>query len=566
MLKFESLRHIPEDPWVYFFKNSVWWVLYIGKAKNLHKRLSQYFSPWSIRKQDMLAKATSVDFMITDTEHEALILEDNLIKKYLPEYNRLLKADNSYVYIKITRWDWPQIFLTRSRSSDGAIYIWPKSNRMILAQLLQYFRQIFKYRWCKNALFQRGALCSDYLFGLCKWRCVMAKLSQRNASDYQEVATKIWFDPHLTHDQGKSESHDMIKKIVQFFEGKTNAVTDTIKSEIQWCIETQNFEWAAKLRDLYQNISKFVEKQQVVIDPSISWYFILIHKIWQYRVSAIIQFHAWKLVDVLRFKDIVKEVDMDELIKQYEREFGTCIHLQDMTDDKAFLSCSSKKVLKAVKITIMNHLENAINSYIQSDSRQTNSVMNDILTELQQRYALKRFPYRIECLDISHLSWSYASWGISCLVAWLPYKKWYRQYRIQRAKWWDDYDSLREVMIRKFALESNDRVDTTFLPDIFVLDGGIWQFNIISWLIKKYPKMQLIVDYVQFCSLGKWEARSSWSRVYWAKEELFVLGNDIHKHEFRYDQTDKLLITARDEAHRFANRYREKQMSKQREW
>ncbi|MEI6672261.1 MAG: GIY-YIG nuclease family protein [bacterium] len=136
----------------------------MGKAKNLQKRIGQYFSPNSLRKQEMLEKADKVDFLIVKNESEALYLEDNMIKQHQPEYNNLLKADNSYVYIKITKESFPQIFLTRKKNNDNALYIGPKNNTIQLKNFLQYMRQVLKFRGCKPTQFRQGKLCSDYYF------------------------------------------------------------------------------------------------------------------------------------------------------------------------------------------------------------------------------------------------------------------------------------------------------------------------------------------------------------------------------------------------------------------
>lgn len=178
MLKLESLDHISEQPWVYIFRDSKKNIIYVGKAKNLKKRLAQYFAAWSLWKQDMIHKADDVEFLVCQSEQEALILESNLIKQHFPVYNRLLKWDNSYVYIKITNHKRPQILLTRHRIDDGAIYIWPKNNSMELRKLLQRMRQFLQYRWCKDKQFNQGELCNDYIFWLCKGWCVYAKIEE----------------------------------------------------------------------------------------------------------------------------------------------------------------------------------------------------------------------------------------------------------------------------------------------------------------------------------------------------------------------------------------------------
>lgn len=171
MLSSITIQNIPTNPGIYVFKDGKDNVLYIGKAKNLQKRVSQYFSPGSLRKQDMLGQAVSLDFHVVSTESEALYLEDNLIKQHQPPFNNLLKADNSYIYIKITNEDFPQIITTRKKYADGASYIGPKHNTQSLKKFLQYMRQVLQYRGCKTSQFKQGKLCSDYYFGICKGRC-----------------------------------------------------------------------------------------------------------------------------------------------------------------------------------------------------------------------------------------------------------------------------------------------------------------------------------------------------------------------------------------------------------
>lgn len=146
MLLPQIVTNIPSKPGVYIFKDAKSQILYIGKAKNLQKRISQYFTPGSLWKQEMVAQATSLDFHAVKNESEALYLEDNLIKKHQPYFNNLLKADNSYVYIKITKEEFPQIILTRKKISDGATYIGPKHNTQNLKKFLQYLRQVLKFR------------------------------------------------------------------------------------------------------------------------------------------------------------------------------------------------------------------------------------------------------------------------------------------------------------------------------------------------------------------------------------------------------------------------------------
>ncbi len=193
MIRLQSLDHISEQSGIYIFRDNKKHILYIGKAKNLKKRISQYFAPWSLWKQDMMHKAEDVEFMVCQSESEALVLESNLIKQHKPHYNRLLKWGNSYAYIKITSHPRPEVMLTRFRSNDGAIYIGPKNNTMELRKLIQWLRQFLQYRGCKDSMFNKGQLCNDFVFGLCKGRCVYAKLGTRNEQQYLDAAKKLGF-------------------------------------------------------------------------------------------------------------------------------------------------------------------------------------------------------------------------------------------------------------------------------------------------------------------------------------------------------------------------------------
>lgn len=191
MFTLPTLDHIPMTPWVYVFRDSKKTILYVGKAKQLRKRISQYISPGSVWKQDMLSKAHSLEFFECQSEQEALIFESNMIKQHQPVFNRLLKWDNSYVYIKITNHPFPQLTLTRRRVNDWAIYIGPKNNTQQLKKLIHYLRQYLQFRTCTDRQFRQGVLCNDYVFWLCKWWCVYAQCDNQTKLDQ---AKRLWFE------------------------------------------------------------------------------------------------------------------------------------------------------------------------------------------------------------------------------------------------------------------------------------------------------------------------------------------------------------------------------------
>lgn len=536
-------------------------------------------------------KADSVEFVVVDNEWESLILESNLIKQHLPPYNRLLKWDNSYVYIKITAEPRPQIIFTRTRKDDGAVYIGPKHMRNELKKLLQYLRQLLWYRWCKTTQFKAGKLCSDYLFGICKGWCVYAKLKSsewkvtgdgwskikktRNQIPdthnlYLSDAVKLWFPANATFQSGRQTSRHMIQLIVDFFQGDTNKILWHITHEIESCIESQNFEYAAKLRDIYHNIDAMVEKQSIILDPAIHGTYALIQQLWNYRVYCILTIQHGKLVDILRFKESTEDASIEQIQLQIEIEYAHAVASSEwrVTSQEwceIWLSRNPElgtwNPLTELRSQALRFIEN----FVISDSRQSNSVMNDLLSELQSRYWLSTYPYRIECIDISHLSWWWASGGLSCLVWGMPDKKFYRQYKIPKDISGDDLASLTYVLVNRFKLESNTILWDDQLPDMFIIDGSELQLSILPKLVARYPQLATYMDKVQFCWLAKWAARSSSAKTYWASEQLIVRQSDwsLMHHNLTYDPVDHIIIKLRDEAHRFANRYRSKQMSQE---
>lgn len=558
------IANIPTQPGVYLFKNEKGQILYIGKAKNLQKRIQQYFSPGSLRKQEMLAQAFGLDFHVVKNEGEALYLEDNLIKKNQPYFNNLLKADNSYVYIKITDEPFPQIILTRKKWNDKGTYIWPKHNTQNLKKFIQYLRQVLQFRWCKTSQFRQGKICSDFYFWLCKGRCVT--MHPKNAVETHCMRLNgakkkcgVW------NVETAEEYKKIIQTITSFFKWNTKPIKDIIKQQIHQASQQNNFERAAKLRDIFVEIDNLTEQQTVVLTEKSTGYIIQVRPVGQRRIYIILYFYEWKLIDIIRHKEHQNDKESDEIIFDLQREFGT-LYEQKVRDGMLFstikkLSAGSKKALSELS----DHLAQA---YIVNSSFSENNLMNDLLATLQTRYQLKKFPYKIECVDISHLSWWRVSGGLSCLLGGIKYPHGYRKYKISSklkagsSKPQDDYESLRELITR--------RIKNNELPDLLVIDWWKWQLNVIKKIMKEDTKLKEILQNIDIIALGKGEARNKtniWttSTKGLVTEKIFAFNEKlaIHEQAMTYDEADKILIQARDEAHRFANAYRKKQMQKE---
>ena len=604
-----NLQNIPNDPWVYIFKDEKDKVLYIGKAKNLQKRVTQYFSPGSLRKQEMLAKAEKLDFHIVKNESEALYLEDNMIKEYQPYYNNLLKADNSYVYIKITHEDFPQILITRKRLDDKATYIWPKHNTQSLKNFLHYLRQVLKFRGCKNTQFRQGKLCSDYYFGICSWRCTLAqstKLKAKRPYPIPDLPAGRQGSQFPITNTPIHQYSDIIHSIVSFFKGNTKPIKDEIKSQINDAVQKNNFERAARLRDIFVEIEGLTEQQTVVLPEQTTGYLIQVKPVGQRRIAIILYFYEWKLIDIIRHKEHQNDKDQDEMIFDLQREFGT-LHEQKIKEGALFSTMSFPPVKGGspgkpwgggFAKPLKELLDNLFQSYIINSSFDESNLINELLSTIQERYQLKHFPYRIECIDISHLSGWRVSGGLSCLLGGIKYPHGYRRYRIGwklKVKSWklqDDYMSLKELLERR---EKNGWE----MPNLLILDGWKGQLGIIKKLCQENPKRKEILKEIDIISLWKWEARNKnkiWTSKIWKRpdrseniqrpasslsttkvgiqhldnktitETIYSLDSklSIHEQAMVYDSADKILLQARDEAHRFANAYRKKQMSK--EW
>ena len=523
--------HIPNLPWVYLFKDKKEQILYIWKAKNLQKRVNQYFTPWSVWKQEMLLKADHVDFFVVENESESLYLESNLIKKHLPPFNNMLKWANAYAYIKLTKHPVPQVLITRKKINDWAIYIWPKHNTRELKKFLQYLRQIIQYRTCPLQQFNKKKLCSDYYFGLCQGRCAKPELW---AAEYTNI-------------------------IVNFFKGNTTPVEKEIKKLIDEAVLKQNFERAAKLRDIYFQIDQFTEKQTVEFAKNITWYLLQIRPIGQKYVYVLLNFYEGKLIDIIRHHFDQEDTTIESMLNAFQSEFW------DFYQHEIRYTTTKYKRTQTESVQLQNLFNNFFESYIISQTMQGSELTNDLLDTLKQRYDFPQLPYQIECLDISHLQWDQTSWGLSCLLAGVPEKKLYRKYKIKTVKN-NDYLALQEVLIRRFQLWKKEKTDL-HLPDIFILDGGKGQLWILEELAKEYPELKQLRSQVQFCALGKWEARSKSHIWYQSKksdqaiaEKLYLRKNNkIQSFDLVYDEADRLLTKLRDEAHRFANFYRKQQ-------
>lgn len=556
----------------------------------------------------MLTHADRVDFIEVRTESEALYLEDNLIKQYDPEYNRLLKWDNSYIYLKVMKEDFPQLFLTRFRKNDGSTYIWPKNNTGDLRKLMHYLRQVYKYRTMKKTAFNQGTLSSDFYFDLDKWRSIIYQLrrhpdrtpeqwekalEKKNKQDpayYSKIRQAIHngFVIEKSYNEYKKEYDNIIASIKKFFEGNTREVKKQIEQDIANAIKKENFERCINLKHILEQIDLRSEKQHVVFQPKYNGYIASITALESFWIIILVHIVDWKVIDVIRHKKSNSERSYNQIKASLELETNSQFSKRSSSNDEQVLLYSTwlKRLKKSDRHEFTELLDKFIQSFIVSTTFDPEeNLTHDLLNTLYTRYQFWHFPYHIECIDISHLSGMAVSGWLSCMKEWLLYKPWYRRYKIKafednKSTTSNDFLSLQEIIVRRFNLQDKKTVkhiwSTTWkttklntsqdFPDVFILDGGKWQLSILYELLKIFPELKNIMkSHTTFVALGKWSARKESAKSSGESETIYYFDKNmnIQSIDLIYDQADRLLTKLRDEAHRFANKYRKQRMSKQ---
>lgn len=555
---------LPSSPWVYKFFDHKGTLLYVWKAKNIAKRIAQYFSAGSLRKQEMVAAADHLERIETPSEADALLLEDGLIKQHLPEFNKLLRNNTQYVFLKISPWLFPTFRIVRKRTNDGSAYVWPRYNTKQLRELLRYLRKVFKFHTMKPREFAMGTLHSDYFFWLDKGWNIIALLNDQKKQNLVEQAKRQWRKQEKSYEEYCAEYAWIVQIVKNCFEWKTSPVLAVLTQEINQAIEKQHFERCAILRDMFTFVQSLDSTyQHIVLNSTQSWYIAHLELCAESRVILIAKITDGKIVDIIRTHLSIDDNTQSNILASLHAEFGCSIQLKQKSDYTLSTSESFKKITQKDISTLESFFKPVQKSYLQTTaSLHENNIMDQLLVQIKQSYDLKNIPLQIECIDISHHGWEQISGGLSCYRWWVPDKKFYRNYKITTVKQWssDDYQSLKEVILRRFKI-SKTGIGTHLLPDLLVIDGGKWQLGILRDLAKEYPAIKELMNTIDIVALGKWEARQRSKKLAWAPEIIYKFWPDrtIQEYGMSYDHADQLLINCRDEAHRFANKYRKKQ-------
>ena len=436
----EELKKLPEKPGVYIMRDKDDNILYVGKAVSLKRRVRQYFlkNNKTTRIEKMVSLIDHFEYVITDNEVEALLLECNLIKKNRPKYNVLLKDDKTYPYIKVSLFeDYPNVYITRTLKNDGAKYFGPYANAYAAKEMLSFIRDKFQIRQCKNFKVQKRT-CINYEIKKCLGPCVPGKVS-------------------------KEEYSKIIEEITMLLEGKTDKIIKQLEEEMNILSKKQEYEKAALTRDKINAVKKISEKQKM---SNINENSIDVIGLYKNSISTCIEVFFIRNSKMIGrehfFLSNVQEEPLGEIlssfIKQYyigKMDIPNKIFLQEEIEDEYAIKEMLKETFnKNVELKIprkgekLRFVELAINNAKLTLDNKVNS-KETILIELKDKLKLEKLPKQIESFDISNLHGNFIVAGMCTAIDGAINKKLSKRFKIKTVFAQDDPKCMEEVVSRR---------------------------------------------------------------------------------------------------------------------
>ncbi|MGD2180582.1 excinuclease ABC subunit UvrC [Lusitaniella coriacea] len=548
------LKEIPAEPGVYLMKDATDGILYIGKSKKLRSRVRSYFQN-SQRLSDRIAmmvrQVNEIEFIVTDSEAEALALEANLIKQHQPYFNVLLKDDKKYPYVCVT-WseDYPRIFITRKRrkGKEKDRYYGPYVDTHLLRSTLHLVKRIFPLRQRPKPLFKERP-CLNYDLGRCPGVC-------------QGLITP-------------EEYRKTVQKVAMVFQGRTGELIEILNKQMERAAETLNFEQAALIRDRVRGLQSLHADQKVALpDDTVSRDAIALAADDKYCCIQLFQVRAGKLVGRLVFfaetesgtfgailQRVLEEhfarVDSveipSEILVQYELPEAEILveWLSERRGRKVHLLAPQRQSKAELIEMVERNARYELERTQRSRDRNTQA-----LQDLAQILDLPELPHRIEGYDISHIQGSNAVASQVVFIDGVPAKQHYRHYKIQdptvKIGHSDDFASMAEVIRRRFRkyLQNPSEARTGNFPDLVMIDGGKGQLSAVVAVLQENVESPILED-LCLVSLAK------------QREEIFLPGESNPLPTDSEQPGVQLLRRVRDEAHRFAVSFHRQQRLKQ---
>ena len=522
--KVKSPDNLPNKPGVYIMRDETDTIIYIGKAKNLKNRVQSYFREKLDRPktQILMSHFDSLEYIITNSEKEALILEATLIKKHRPRYNVQLKDDKRYPYVKITDEKFPRLLITRNVTKSG-VYFGPFTDVSSVKQTVKFLKSLFKIRTCRNM----NGPCLNSQIDLCYAPCD-GKISEK---EYSEI----------------------ISKIDLFFQGKYSTIVKNLKREMIEAAENEEYEKAAVLRDQINSIEEIMEKQFVdLVDDDLDQDVIAIAPGENEVIVIIMPIRNGKIVGRDDFLMSASQYDssseiMFAFIQQYygyNRHVPKQILLDEDIDEKELLEewlsdmrgnkVHIKVPQKGVKLRLVKMARK--NAEIIKHQKKK---MESALIELKKYLKLEKMPRIIEGYDISNISGKFAVGSKVSFKDGKPNKKMYKHFKMETPGP-NDFAMMEELLTRRLKM-----VDRDPEPDLIVIDGGKGQLGMACGVLEK-----LNLTHIPIIGLAK------------EFEEIFIPNSSRPIIIPKNNQALHLLQQVRDESHRFAITYHRKLRSK----
>ena len=548
-----QLKILPDKPGVYIMKNSLGEVIYVGKAKVLKNRVRQYFQNsknHSEKVRAMVKNIAEFEYIVTDSEMEALILECNLIKKYSPRYNIALKDDKFYPFIKITtNEDFPRVYVTRNFAKDGNRYFGPYTNGTAVYEVMGLIKKLFPLRTCKKAIVEGGEPtreCLNYHINLCKAPC----------AGYVS----------------KAEYWKMIDEIINILNGTDTSIIKNLKLEMEKAAEELEFEKAAKIRDRILAIELISEKQKMFTVKEGDEDFIDLYTDEKDGCAQVFFVREGKVTGREHFMiENISDDPVKEVISSFIASFygGTAqipktIYVPEEIEDQELIEKfltekrGSKVWIKVPKKGDKKNLLDMVrnNAKIMLDQFKEKMVEEkelnkSALTELADVLGLDSLPARIEAYDISNIQ------GVDSVGTMVVFENGkaknsdYRRFKIKSVKGPNDYESMREILSRRFShgLEEVNKIKERNLeyskgkfcifPDLIMMDGGKGQVNIALEVLKDFG-----IE-IPVCGLVKDDKHRTRGIIFNNEEILIRRGSGLMN----------LITRVQDEVHRYAITY-----------
>jgi excinuclease ABC subunit C len=521
------VRNLPDNPGVYQYYDDEGKIIYVGKAKNLKKRVSSYFNKDQYengKTKILVKKIVDIKFIIVDTELDALLLENNLIKKYQPRYNVLLKDDKTYPWICIKNERFPRVFSTRYLVKDGSNYFGPYASGKVMNTVLELIRQLFKLRNCNLSLTEANIksnkfkVCLEYHIGNCKAPCVGKETEQ--------------------------EYNETIANIKEIAKGNINTVTRELKGQLQKFVEKLEFEKAHIIKEKIDALEKFQTKSTVV-SPTIT----------NVDVFSVVTDEKSGYVNFLKVVNgSIIQAHTIEFKKKLDESPEELLTLA-IAELRERFNSNSKEVIVPFKIEMefpdiefiipqrgdKKHLlelsERNVEYYRREKIKQENLVDPErhtkrILEQMKKDLHLSEEPRHIECFDNSNFQGAYPVAAMTVFKDAKPSKKDYRHFNIKTVEGPDDFASMEEIIYRRYKRVQEENLS---MPQLIVIDGGKGQLS------------------AALESLDKLGLRGKVAIIGIAKklEEIYFPGDPIPLYLDKRSESLKIIQQIRDEAHRF---------------